>query len=83
MASIVESSTDNDSDDRSIGNNDIKHILDGSQIHPYINTRDARFKISDCINQAKIECKGAELSVKRMGKGLHKLFKAIANKLNN
>ena len=40
-------------------------------------------KIRDRIRQAKSECKGAEISAKSMGKGLHKVFKVVVNELNN
>ena len=47
--SIYESSTYNDSDNEYISANDIKDIQDGSQIHLYINARDARLKRRDLI----------------------------------
>ena len=57
--------------------------MDGSQIHPDNKARYAKLKIIDCINQAQIKCKGAELSYKSMGKSLHELFKAVVDQLNN
>ena len=37
----------------------------------------------DRIRKTQNECKGAELSSKSMEKGLHKVFKAALNELNN
>ena len=66
-----------DSDGESKSTNIIKDIRDGSQIHPKIGAREARFKIRDLIRQTQNECKGSELSAKIMCKGLHKLFKDL------
>ena len=46
-------------------------------MHPNINARYSRFKIRDCIRQAKSEWKLSDISVKRIGKGLNKLFKVF------
>ena len=83
LSSIDESSTDDESDYLSISTNDLEDILEGSQIHPEINARDDRLKIRDRIRQTQNEWKGSELSEKRMGKGLHKLFKEFVNELKN
>ena len=48
-ASIDASYTDNESNDGSISTNSFEDIKDGSTKHPYINSRDARFKIHDRI----------------------------------
>ena len=61
----------------------LKDIQDGSQINTDINGRDARLKICDFIRKTKNEWKGLELSTNTMGKELHKLFRAVVNKLNN
>ena len=74
MASIDESYIDDDSDDVSIISNALEEILGGSQIHPELNAIDDRLKIHDCIKQTKNQWKGAELTAKSMGKGLHKFF---------
>ena len=79
MASIDESYTYDDSDGGSISTNALEYICDGRQIHPYINARDAIFKISDYIKQTQNEWKGEELSAKSMGKGLHKFLKSVVN----
>ena len=59
--------------------NTIKDIWDISQIHSDINAIDAGLKIHDHIKQAKSKWKVVEFSVKSIGKGLHKLFKAVLN----
>ena len=79
LSSIDELSTDDYSDDVSISKNTVEEIWDGSQIHPVTNARDTRLKIHDCIKQTKSEWKGSELSAKRIGKDLHKVFKAVVN----
>ena len=81
LASIDESSTDNDSKDGSISTNNNEDIRDGNYVHPDINRRDARLHIRDHIIQMQVESKWAELPVNRMGNGLHKAFKAVLNKL--
>ena len=37
----------------------LEDIRDGSQSHPNINQREARYKIRDCIRQIQLEWKGA------------------------
>ena len=59
MASIDESTADNESDDGYISMNTIKEIWYGNKMHLELNTRDARLKISDFIKQTKNERKGA------------------------
>ena len=83
MDSIDESSTYDESDEVYISTKSIEDIRDISQIHPDVNTRDAKLKIRDHIFQTQSEWKIAEISVKSMGKCLHKLFKAVVNELNN
>ena len=48
-----------------------------------MNAINARFKIRDHIRQSQNEWKGAEVSAKDMGKGLHKVFKDVVNTPNN
>ena len=83
MASIDESYIYDDSDGISISMNALEDIRDGSQIQPDLNTRYSRLKISDRIKQTQNEWKVLELSLKSMGKGLHKVFKAVVKKLKN
>ena len=79
MASIYESSTDDESDDGYISTNSPKYIHNGIQIYLDINARDARLKIHDFIIKMQIECKGAELSANSMVKVLHKVYKAVVS----
>ena len=60
MASIDESSTENDSDEGSISTNALKEILDGSQIHIELNARYARLKILDRIKKRNVFWNRAE-----------------------
>ena len=83
MSSIYDSSIDDDYSDGSTSTNVLEEILYGSQTHLDINARYARFKIRDRIKQIKNERKVSERLAKSMGKGLHKLFKAIVNELKN
>ena len=46
----------------------LEDIYDGSQSHPSINRRDSCYKIRDHIKQVQVECKGALLSTRNMGK---------------
>ena len=77
MASIDEAYTGDDADDGSISMHALGDIWYGNQIHPEINARDSRLKIRDRIKQTQIEWKGSELSEKRMGKGVNKVFKLL------
>ena len=54
LGSIYESSMYNDSDDGYISTNYIEDIWDWSQIHPYINTRDTKFKYVTILSKRKI-----------------------------
>ena len=53
----------------------LEDICDGSQSHPNINKREARYKVRDCIKQIQSEWKIALKSTQNMGKGLHEVFK--------
>ena len=79
MASIYESSTENNSDDGSISMNALEEIRYGRYVKPNINSRDTRLKIRDRIKQAQSEWKEAEIPAKRMVKDLHQVFKAFVN----
>ena len=57
----------------------LEDIRGGSQSHPRINRREARYQICDLIKLIQAEWKGELLSTRNMGKGLHKLFKAVVN----
>ena len=60
----------------------LEDICDGSQSHPSINRREAHYNISDQFKQRQVEYKGSLLSTQNMGKGLHKVFKAVVNELS-
>ena len=50
-------------------------------MHPNINALYSRLRICYRIGKAQSERKGAELSEKRMGKGLQKFFKVFVKEL--
>ena len=62
--------------------NILEDIFDRSQYHPIIVRRKARYKIHDCVKQRKAKWKGALLSTQKMGKCLHKVFKAVVNEIS-
>ena len=64
-----------ESDHDIISTDMLEDIHDGSQTHPNVNIREARYKIRDRIRQGQPEWKGALKSTLRMGKDLHKVFK--------
>ena len=80
MASIDESFTDDDSDDRYISTNALDGICHESQIHPELNKIYARLKIHDRIRKTKNERKGEQISENSMGKGLYKVFKDVVRR---
>ena len=55
----------------------VEDIRDGSQSHPNVNQREARYEMRDCIRKRQEEWKGALKAKQNMGKGLHKLFKTV------
>ena len=83
LASIDGLSTDNESYDGSISIQYLEDIRDRSQIYPDIKGKYSGLKICDRIRQTQHEWKGAELSAKIIGKGLHKVFKAVVNEIND
>ena len=52
-------------------------IRDGSQTHPTVNKREARYEIRDRIRRKESQRKGALKATHKMGKGLHKVFSTI------
>ena len=60
----------------------LEDICDGSQTHPNVNRREARYKIRDCIRQRQAECKGALKYTRSMGKGLHKVFSTVVKEIS-
>ena len=60
----------------------LEDIHDGSQSHPNINKREARYKIRDGIRKKQSEWKGAFKVTLNMGKVLHKVFKTIVKEIS-
>ena len=60
----------------------LEDIRDGSQTHPNVNKREARYKIRDRIRQRQSECKLALKATQSMGKGLHKLFSTVVKDIS-
>ena len=59
----------------------LEDILDDGKSHPIVNRRDTRYKICDLIKQRQPEWKGELLSTRKMGKSLHKVFKAVIKEI--
>ena len=59
----------------------LEDIRDGSQTHPNVNIRRARYKIRDSIRQIQSEWKGALKSTRSMGKGLHRVFSMVVKEI--
>ena len=59
----------------------LEDIRDGSQTHPNVNRREARYKIRDRIRQIKSECKGELKATRIMGKGLQKVFSTVVKEV--
>ena len=55
----------------------LEDIRDGSQTHPNVNKREARYEICDRIRQKKSQWKGELKATRTMGKGLHMVFSTI------
>ena len=70
------------SDHNLITTETLEDICDGSQTHPNVNRREARYKIRDFIRQRQSEWKGALKATQSMGKGLHKVFSKIVKKIS-
>ena len=56
----------------------LEDICGGSQTHPNVNRREARYKVCDRIRQRQLECKGELKYTQSMGKGLQKVFSTVA-----
>ena len=59
----------------------LEAIRDGSQTHPNVNKREARYKIRDRIRQSQSEQKGEFKSTRSMEKGLHKVFSTVVKEI--
>ena len=60
----------------------LEDIRDGSQTHPNVNRREARYKIRDNIRQRQSEWKVALKATRSMGKGLHKVFSTVVKDIS-
>ena len=60
----------------------LEYISDGSQTHPNVNRREARYKIRDCIRQRQSEWKGALKATRSMVKGLHKVCSTVVKEIS-
>ena len=56
-------------------------IRDGSQSHPNVNRREARYKKRDRIKQIQSECKPALKYTQNMGKVSHKFFNTVVKEI--
>ena len=59
----------------------LEDIRDGSQTHPNVNRREARYKIRYRSRQSQFEWKGVLKATRIMGKGLHKLFSTVVKEI--
>ena len=71
-----------ESDDDPMSTDMLEDIRDGSQYHPDVNRREARYKLRERIKHRQPEWKGALKSTQNMGKGLHKVFKTFAKEIS-
>ena len=60
----------------------LEDIRDGSQTHPKISRREARYKICGRIRQRQSECKGALKATRSIGKCLHKVFSTVVKDIS-
>ena len=72
----------NESDDEPMSTEMLEDIIDGSKSHTSVNRREAHYKIHHRVKQRQKKFKGALLSMQNMGKGLHKVFKAVVNQIS-
>ena len=66
-----------ESEDEPMSTDMLEVIHDISKSRPILNRIEACYKICYCIKRIETEWKGALLFTKIMGKGLHKMFKAV------
>ena len=60
----------------------LEEICDGSQTHPTVNKREARYEIRDRVRQNERQWKGALKATHNMGKGLHRVFSTIVSEIS-
>ena len=75
----VNSSDESDHD--LISTEMLEDICDGSQTHPNVNKREARYEIRDHVRQRQSEWKGALKATWSMEKGLHKFFSTVVQEI--
>ena len=59
----------------------LEDICDGSQTHPNVNRREARYKIRYRVRQRQSEWKRALKDTRSMGKVLHKVFSTVGKEI--
>ena len=59
----------------------LEDIRDGSQTHPTVNKREARYEICDRIRRKESQWKGELKDTRNMVKGLHKVFSTIVKEI--
>ena len=72
-------SSGDESDDELMSTDMLEYIRECSQSYAIINRREACYKICDRIKQSQVEWKGVLKPTRNMGKGSHKLFRAVFN----
>ena len=72
----------NESDDDHMSTDMLEYIRDGSQSHPNVNSREARYKICDSIQQRQSEWTVALKYRHNMIKGLHKVSKTVVKDIS-
>ena len=60
----------------------LEDIRDGSQTHPNVNKREARYEIRDRIRRKELQWKGALKATQSTGKGLHKVFSTVVKDIS-
>ena len=74
---MENSNSGDESDHDLISTQMLEDIRDGSQTHPNVNRREARYKLRDHIRQGQSKWKGALKDTRSMEKGLHKVFSTV------
>ena len=71
-----------ETEDESMSTEKLEYIRDGSKSRLSVNRIEACYKIRYHIKRGQTEFKGALLSMRNMGKGLHKVFKADVKEIS-
>ena len=72
----------NESDHDLIYTEMLQEICDGSQNHPNVNKREARYEIRDRVRQKELQWKLELKATRNMGKGLHKVFSTFTEDIS-